>query len=270
MSNYPDILQKILRTKADEIQLRQQSCSLAALKVRCETMPDTRGFVHALQCSVAASRPAVIAEIKKASPSKGIIREHFDPTAIAKSYAMQGASCLSVLTDEQYFRGHNDYLMAAHDACQLPIIRKDFIIDAYQVYEARAIGADCILLIVAALNAAQLKDLYALAQELGLDVLIEVHNEDELKRALALEPAIIGINNRNLRTFETCLTTTIDLLSKIPEDCLVVTESGILQRDDVEFMQTHHVNAFLVGEAFMRAEEPGQALADLFFPHTDT
>lgn len=267
MSNSPDILQKILRTKAEEIQLRQQSCSLATLKERCETMPATRGFVHALQHSVAASRPAVIAEIKKASPSKGIIREQFEPTAIAKSYAMHGASCLSVLTDEQYFRGHNDYLMAARDACELPIIRKDFIIDAYQVYEARTIGADCILLIVAALNVEQLQNLYALAKQLDLDVLIEVHNEEELEIALALELAIIGINNRNLRTFETHLTTTVELLSKIPEDCLVVTESGISQRDDVEFMQTHHVNAFLVGEAFMRAEEPGQALADLFFPH---
>ncbi|MGV6808281.1 MAG: indole-3-glycerol phosphate synthase TrpC [bacterium] len=265
MAHAPDILQKILRTKAEEIATQQQACSLAQLKTQCEMLPPTRGFIAALKASVAASRPAVIAEIKKASPSKGIIRESFDPTAIAQSYAKHGASCLSVLTDEHYFQGHRDYLVAAHQACDLPILRKDFMIEPYQVYEARAMQADCILLIVAALSEAQLQALYQLATELGLDVLLEVHNAEELQIALNLKPDIIGINNRNLRTFETHLSTTLDLLPQIPDSCLVLTESGILKQEDVALMQAHQVNGFLVGEAFMRAEEPGQALADLFF-----
>lgn len=265
MVNAPDILQKILHTKTEEIAAQQQVCSLAQLKTQCDTLPATRGFIAALKASVAASRPAVIAEIKKASPSKGVIREQFDPTTIAQSYAKHGASCLSVLTDEHYFQGHRDYLVAAHQACHLPILRKDFMIDPYQVYEARAMKADCILLIVAALSKAQLQDLYQLATQLGLDVLLEVHNVEELEIALSLNPEIIGINNRNLRTFETHLSTTLALLPHIPNSCLVLTESGILKQEDVALMQANQVNGFLVGEAFMRADEPGQALADLFF-----
>jgi indole-3-glycerol phosphate synthase len=208
---------------------------------------------------------AVIAEIKKASPSKGVIRENFDPVEIARSYQSGGAACLSVLTDRDFFQGHEDYLVAARGACTLPVIRKEFIVDPYQVVEARAIGADCILLIVAALECQALASLHQQAVDMGMDVLVEVHDRDELERALKLDLELIGINNRNLRTFETSLDTTIELLDSIPGGCLVVTESGINNADDVALMRKHKVNAFLVGEAFMRAADPGQELKELFF-----
>ena len=203
--------------------------------------------------------------MKKASPSKGVIREEFHPSDIAKSYAQGGAACLSVLTDADFFQGHEDYLIAARDVCTLPVIRKDFITHGYQVSEARAIGADCILLIVAALDDSQLRDLHQQANQLGMDVLVEVHDADELERALALELKLVGINNRNLHTFDTSLNTTLDLLPRIPEGVTVITESGIHTRDDVELMRDHNVNGFLVGEAFMRESDPGLALKRLFF-----
>lgn len=261
----PDILQKILQTKQEEIASRSTSVSLAQLQQQAANADPVRGFVRALQQQIAQGNPAIIAEIKKASPSKGVIREHFDPPAIAQSYAQAGAACLSVLTDVHYFQGHDTYLKAARAACPLPVIRKDFIVDPYQVYEARAMGADCILLIVSALNDAQLTSLYQLATELGMDVLIEVHDRTELHRALPLNAPLIGINNRNLRTFVTCLDTTLELLDEVPPEVLVVTESGIHTRADVALMREHQVHAFLVGEAFMRAQDPGTALRTLFF-----
>jgi indole-3-glycerol phosphate synthase len=223
-----------------------------------------RDFVAALRAKIAAGRPAVIAEVKKASPSKGVLRADFDPAAIARSYAASGAACLSVLTDRQFFQGAPEHLAAARGACALPVLRKDFVVDPYQVHEARALGADCILLIVAALEAARMRELEALALGLGMAVLVEVHDAAELDRALALSSPLVGINNRDLRTFDTRLETTLDLLPRIPAERLVVTESGILARADVERMRSHGVNAFLVGEAFMRAAEPGSALAALF------
>lgn len=260
-----DILQKILHTKQQEIQERSARQSLAQLQEQATKAEPVRGFLRALQTKIHAKQPAVIAEIKKASPSKGIIRADFDPPAIAQSYAQAGAACLSVLTDAQYFQGHEDYLKAARAACTLPVIRKDFIIDPYQIYEARGLGADCILLIVSALNDAQLAELYAIATDLGMDVLIEVHDRAELMRTLPLNPPLIGINNRNLRTFATSLQTTLDLLIDVPSNSLLVTESGIHTPADVKLMRDHQVNAFLVGEAFMRADDPGAALAHLFF-----
>ena len=265
MTDTPDILVKILKTKQAEIAERSAKVSLTALKEACLSADTVRPFVGALQDSMAANRSAVIAEIKKASPSKGVIREHFVPADIAKSYEAGGASCLSVLTDKDYFQGNEEYLIAAREACSLPILRKDFTIDPYQVYEARAINADCILLIVAALDDNQLQSLYELAGELGMDALIEVHDQAELERALTLGATMVGINNRNLRTFETSLNTSIDLLSMIPEGRLVVTESGIQKPEDVALMRQHHINAFLVGEAFMRAPQPGDELQKLFF-----
>lgn len=261
----PDILQKILRTKQEEIAARSAVRSLAQLQAEAASASPVRGFEQSMRKRLAAGESAVIAEIKKASPSKGLIRENFDPPAIAVSYERGGAACLSVLTDAQYFQGSESYLQAARAACQLPVIRKDFIVDRYQVYEARAIGADCILLIVAALADAQMTDLYALATELGMDALIEVHDKDELGRALRLNAPLIGINNRNLRTFETSLQTTIDLLPDVPENVLLVTESSIHTPADVRLMRDHGVNAFLVGEALMRADDPGTALHNLFF-----
>lgn len=260
-----DILQKILQTKQQEIQERSAQISLAQLKEQATHAEPVRGFLRSMQTKIQAQQAAVIAEIKKASPSKGVIRADFDPPAIAQSYAQAGAACLSVLTDVQYFQGHEDYLKAARAACNLPVIRKDFIIDPYQIYEARAMGADCILLIVSALTDKQLNDLYATATHLGMDVLIEVHDRDELMRTLPLNAPLIGINNRNLRTFATSLNTTLDLLVDVPSSSLLVTESGIHTPADVKLMCDHQVNAFLVGEAFMRAADPGAALANLFF-----
>ena len=267
--NTPTILLKILQRKREEVAERSPQVSIDALKQRIDAQRSNsyfapRGFVDALRRSIAQGRSAVIAEAKKASPSKGVIRENFDPAAIAQSYQAGGASCLSVLTDVDFFQGGDDYLQQARQACELPVIRKDFIIDPYQVYEARALGADCILLIVAALDDRDLKQLHDLALELGMDVLIEVHNAEELERALKVDAKLVGINNRDLHSFEVSLENTYQLLERIPPDCLVVTESGILNRDDVEAMRRHDVHAFLVGEAFMRADDPGAELKNLF------
>ena len=261
----PTILTRILARKDQEVAERQQAVSEADLLALAEKQSAPRGFIDALNQRIAAGDAAVIAEVKKASPSKGVMREEFHPADIAKSYAQGGAACLSVLTDADFFLGHEDYLIAARDACDLPVIRKDFITHGYQVTEARAIGADCILLIVAALNDAQLRDLHQQANALGMDVLVEVHDAEELERALALNLKLVGINNRNLHTFDTSLNTTLDLLPRIPEGVTVITESGIHTRDDVELMRDHEVNGFLVGEAFMREEDPGLALKRLFF-----
>jgi len=267
MSDTPDILKKILSTKIEEINIGKTTTSLIAMqelaKQANENLP-VRGFVNAIKSKIQNQQSAVIAEIKKASPSKGVMRENFDPGQIADSYLRGGATCLSILTDQQYFQGHNDYLKLARKISGLPVIRKDFIIDAYQVYEARAIGADCILLIVAALEQSRLVELSQLAKELNMDVLVEVHDGNELIRALELPCPLIGINNRNLRTFEVSLQTTIDLLSEIPSDKIVVTESAIHTRGDVELMRSHQVNTFLVGEAFMRVAKPGDMLQQLF------
>ena len=260
----PDVLKKILARKVEEIAAASEAESLKALSLRAAEASPARGFVSALQHSVEQGRAAVIAEIKKASPSKGVLRDPFDPAAIAASYSDGGASCLSVLTDRDFFMGSTENLMLARGACTLPVIRKDFIIDQYQVYEARAMGADCILLIVSALGDAALSELYGLAHHLDMDVLIEVHDEAELERALLLNPPLIGINNRNLRTFEVSLDTTLNMLAQIPADCLTVTESGILAPEDVALMRQHEVHAFLVGEAFMRADSPGDRLRELF------
>ena len=261
----PTILTRILARKDQEVAERQQAVSEADLLALAEKQSAPRGFIDALNQRIAVGDAAVIAEVKKASPSKGVMREEFHPADIAKSYAQGGAACLSVLTDADFFQGHEDYLIAARDACDLPVIRKDFITHGYQVTEARAIGADCILLIVAALNDAQLRDLHQQANALGMDVLVEVHDAEELERALALDLNLVGINNRNLHTFDTSLNTTLDLLPRIPEGVTVITESGIHTRDDVELMRDHEVNGFLVGEAFMREEDPGLALKRLFF-----
>jgi len=268
MSNTPDILKKIIKRKLEEVEERRALVSLADMKRRVERAKITlapRSFVYALQRKIQADLPAVISEIKKASPSKGVMRENFVPAEIAISYEKGGAACLSVLTDVDFFQGSDEYLKQAREACSLPVLRKEFIIDPYQVYEARGMGADCILLIVACLTDEQLKDLSELAIKLEMDVLVEVHDEEELHRALVLDLPMIGINNRNLRTFETSLQTTIDLLKHIPDDVLVVTESGIHSKEDIALMQRHNVNAFLVGEAFMRADEPGEKLTELFF-----
>lgn len=264
MSGTPDILKKILNRKREEIAERSASVSLQELQTRIASSSPVRGFVNAIETTIKQGKPAVIAEIKKASPSKGVIRQNFDPIAIAKSYAANGATCLSILTDVDFFQGADAYLQQARAACNLPVIRKDFIIDPYQVYEARTIGADCILLIVAALSDAQLRELSELAHELNMDVLVEVHDAEELQRALKLNTKLIGINNRNLRTFEVSLQTTIDLLPQTPADRIVVTESAIHAPQDVALMRQHNVNAFLVGEAFMRADDPGAKLAELF------
>ncbi len=268
MSNDPpDILRRIIERKLEEVEQRRTNKPVAELQASLTELDSTRGFVRALQARLERHQPAVIAEIKKASPSKGVIREHFDPPAIADSYQQGGAACLSVLTDMDFFQGADDYLRQARAACELPVIRKDFTIDEYQIFEARALGADCVLLIVAVLEQGRLRALYQLAHELGMDALVEVHNEQEMSRALELELPMVGINNRDLRSFDTSLQTTIDMLRMVPADCFVVTESGIHNRQDVQLMQRHGVNAFLVGEAFMRAEDPGQALANLFFPN---
>lgn len=259
-----DILQRILATKQEEVAAAQSVQSLAAVRAAAEQQAPTRDFVGALRGKIAAGQSGVIAEIKKASPSKGVIREDFRPAEIAASYAANGAACLSVLTDRQYFQGAPEYLQAARAACSLPVLRKDFLVDPYQVYEARAMGGDAVLLIVAALEQGLMQDMEALALELGLSVLVEVHGADELERALCLRTPLLGINNRNLRTFEVSLQNTLDLLAAIPAERLVVTESGILAASDVQLMREHDVHAFLVGEAFMRAPDPGAALAQLF------
>jgi len=264
MKDTPDILKKIVARKQEEIAERRARVSQAELAEGLAEVDAPRGFVNAMQAKLDARLPAVIAEIKKASPSKGVLREDFRPADIARSYARAGAACLSVLTDVDFFQGADLYLQQARAACSLPVIRKDFIVDPYQVVEARAIGADCILLIAACLDDAQLQGLNGLAHELGMDVLIEVHDGDELERALQTGNRLIGINNRNLRTFEVSLQTTLELLERIPDGRLVVTESGILAPEDVQLMHEHDVHAFLVGEAFMRADDPGARLAELF------
>ena len=260
------ILDEILENKRAEVAVRKRKQPLSALKEQIVDCAEARPFSSALATRAGRRKAAVIAEVKKASPSKGVIRADFDPVAIARSYADGGATCLSVLTDEKYFQGSDHYLKAVRDAVELPLLRKDFVVDDYQLYEARALGADCILLIVSALDIMQLTVLHQCAVNLGLDVLIEVHDAGELAAALTLRPDMIGINNRNLKTFETSLDTTIELLSDIPEGTLVVTESGIHNRSDVTRMLDHGVYAFLVGEAFMRAPNPGQALQNLFDP----
>lgn len=264
--NTPDILQKILNTKRAEITQRSQRVNQQALAEQAAHHPPARGFIDALQRRLTADEPAVIAEIKKASPSKGVIREDFDPAAIARGYAAAGAACLSVLTDADYFQGSEAYLQTARSACALPVIRKDFLIDPYQIYEARAIEADCVLLIAAALSDEVLHSLYHLATHLGMDVLIEVHDLGELQRVLPLNAPLIGINNRNLRSFATSLDTTLQLLPHVPDETLLVTESGIHTADDVERMRQQNVHSFLVGETFMRANDPGAALQQFFFP----
>ncbi len=261
----PTILRKILARKAEEVAARHAVHSLASLEGRIQEQSAPRGFAKALQQRVAAGGPAVIAEIKKASPSKGVIREDFQPAQIALSYRDGGASCLSVLTDQDFFQGCDAYLVQARSACELPVLRKDFTIDSYQVVEARAIGADAVLLIVAALADGQLRELTQTATEMGLDVLVEVHDRAELERALELPAYLIGINNRDLHSFDMRLATTLDLLPHIPADRLVITESGIHTVEDVALMRTANVQAFLVGEAFMRAAEPGVKLRELFF-----
>jgi indole-3-glycerol phosphate synthase len=267
----PTVLEKILARKAEEVAARRASVSLSELETLAATADATRGFAKALMEQAKRKQPAVIAEIKKASPSKGVIRENFQPAQIAKSYEAGGAVCLSVLTDIDFFQGADAYLKEARSACKLPVIRKDFMIDPYQIVEARALGADCILLIVSALDDVKMAELAAVAKDLGLDVLVEVHDGDELERALkTLDTPLVGINNRNLHTFDVSLETTLDLLPRVPRDRLVVTESGIFNRADVELMEINEVYSFLVGEAFMRAEKPGVELQRLFFPEKGT
>ncbi|MEY2620995.1 MAG: Indole-3-glycerol phosphate synthase [Pseudomonadota bacterium] len=259
-----DILQKIVAVKREEIAAGLKKKSLAAMREDAESRILTRDFEGALRAKIKAGQAAVIAEVKKASPSKGVLRADFVPADIAQSYAEHGAACLSVLTDQQFFQGCNDFLKQARASCDLPVLRKDFMVDPYQVFEARAIGADCILLIAACLSDAQMQELEAVAGHLGMAVLVEVHDATELQRALKLKTPLLGINNRNLRTFEVTLNTTLGMLADVPADKLLITESGILQRSDVQTMRDAGVHAFLVGEAFMRAEDPGAALADLF------
>ena len=263
-----DILNKIVATKREEVAAARKKTPLEAMRADAASRVLTRDFVGALRAKIAAGQAAVIAEVKKASPSKGVLREDFIPADIAQSYAegdgKVSAACLSVLTDRQYFQGSADYLKQARASCDLPVLRKDFLVDPYQVYEARAMGADAILLIAACLDDAQMAEFEAIARGLDMAVLVEVHDRDELHRALKLKTPLVGVNNRNLRTFEVSLATTLDLLPDLPADRLLITESGILSRADVQTMRAAGVNAFLVGEAFMRAEEPGLALAELF------
>ncbi|SDS60040.1 indole-3-glycerol phosphate synthase TrpC [Pseudomonas fuscovaginae UPB0736] len=267
----PTVLEKILARKAQEVAERSARLSLAELEKLARAADAPRGFARALLEQAKLKQPAVIAEIKKASPSKGVIREHFVPSEIASSYEKGGATCLSVLTDVDYFQGSDLYLQQARAACKLPVIRKDFMVDPYQIVEARAMGADCILLIVAALEDGQMAELASLAKDVGLDVLVESHDAAELERALKhLDTPLIGINNRNLHTFDVSLETTLDLLPMVPRDRLVITESGILNRADVELMEISQVYSFLVGEAFMRAQSPGDELQRLFFPERGT
>lgn len=260
-----DILAKILAVKAEEVARARQLRSEAEVLREAQARQDVRGFAQAIADKIAAGKPAVIAEIKKASPSRGVLRERFVPAEIASTYAAHGAACLSVLTDVDFFQGADEYLQLARAACTLPVLRKDFTIDPYQVHEARMLGADCILLIVAALSDDQLAELSGLAMELGMDVLVEIHDIDELERAIQVPAPLMGINNRNLRTFEVSLETSLELRGAVPRDRLLVTESGIHTPADVARMRGAGIHAFLVGEAFMRAEEPGEALRQLFF-----
>lgn len=260
----PTILKTILERKKQEVAERKQRLSLAEIRQQALSQPACRGFVRAIEKKCMQGDAAVIAELKKASPSKGIIRAHFIPADIAVSYQKGGATCLSVLTDRDFFQGSDEYLQQVRNAVSLPVLRKDFTLDPYQVYEARAIGADCILLIVDCLDDRQMHLLFELAQELGLDVLLEVHDRQQLERALALPSRLIGINNRNLHTFDVQLQTTLELLVYIPDDRIVVTESGIHNCDDVALMRAHNVNSFLVGETFMRDEQPGAKLSEMF------
>ncbi|SKC61536.1 indole-3-glycerol phosphate synthase [Burkholderia sp. CF099] len=259
-----DILDRIIDVKREEVRAAQQSAPLEELRLQASSR-DLRDFVGAIRAKHEAGLAAVIAEVKKASPSKGVLRDNFVPAEIARSYAKHGAACLSVLTDVQFFQGSAKYLEEARAACDLPVLRKDFIVDPYQILEARAMGADAILLIVAALELSQMQDLEAYAHSLGLAVLVEVHDKDELVDALTLKTPLMGVNNRNLRTFETSIDTTLGLLDMMPDDRIVVTESGIMSRGDVERMRAMDVKSFLVGEAFMRAEDPGAELARMFF-----
>lgn len=259
-----DILNKILATKAIEVASSKAKTSLEEMQTLAEAQAPARDFIGAIRQKIEAGEAAVIAEIKKASPSKGVIREDFQPADIAASYEQGGAACLSVLTDEQYFQGSAEYLKQARNACQLPVLRKDFMVDNYQVYEARAMGADCILLIAAALSLSKMQALEKLAHQLGMAVLVEVHNGEELDAAIQLETPLLGINNRNLRTFDVTLDTTLDLLPKINQDKIVVTESGIFTVDDVTLMRDNEVHTFLVGEAFMRQDDPGAELKKVF------
>ncbi|MBL8446721.1 MAG: indole-3-glycerol phosphate synthase TrpC [Zoogloeaceae bacterium] len=259
-----DILERILATKREEVAIARRAVPEALVRARALAVSPARDFGGALKSRIAAGNPAVIAEIKKASPSKGVIREDFRPADIAAAYASAGATCLSVLTDRHYFQGAPEYLQAARVACPLPVLRKDFLVDPYQVFESRAMGADAILLIVAALSQERMLEMESIARELGMAVLVESHDGAELERALALKTPLLGINNRNLRSFEVSLHTTLDLLDRIPAGRIVITESGILDPADVERMRSHGVNAFLVGEAFMRVPDPGEGLRRLF------
>ena len=259
-----DILTKIVAVKREELAVLLRQKPLAAVRADAESRLQTRDFVGALRQKISAGKPAVIAEVKKASPSKGVLRADFIPADIAQSYAEFGAACLSVLTDHQFFQGSIEYLKQARASCGLPVLRKDFMVDAYQIYESRVVGADCILLIAAILDDQQMKDMEALAMSLDMAVLVEVHDAAELERALKLKTPLIGINNRNLKTFEVSLDTTFELMGRLPADRVLVTESGIASPADVKRLRDAKINAFLVGEAFMRAEEPGQALAELF------
>jgi indole-3-glycerol phosphate synthase len=261
----PTILRKIVARKWQEIDDRKRRVSLPDLQAKAGDQPPGRGFARAMDQRIQQKRPAVIAEIKKASPSKGILRDPFEPAAIAESYARADATCLSVLTDRDFFQGHEDYLTAARNACDLPVIRKDFMVAPYQVYESRALNADCILLIAACLTRSQMQELEGIAHEIGLDVLVEVHNGEELDDALSLKTPLVGINNRNLHNFEVSLDTTFGLHGRIPKDRLTITESGIVTRDDVMAMTGQGIYGFLVGESFMRADKPGHRLQELFF-----
>ena len=261
----PTILRKIVDRKWEEIDERKRRVSIEDLKAMAGDQPPARGFANTMRARIDSKTPAVIAEIKKASPSKGVLRDPFEPAAIAESYENGGAACLSVLTDHDFFQGHEDYLTAARNACSLPVIRKDFMVAPYQVYESRAINADCILLIAACLTKDQMQELEGIAHEIGLDVLVEVHDGDELTDALTLKTPLVGINNRNLHTFDVTLDTTFDLHHRISDDRLTVTESGIMTIDDVNAMTERGIYGFLVGESFMRAEEPGERLKEFFF-----
>jgi indole-3-glycerol phosphate synthase len=259
-----NILDTIIATKFEEIKESQKIKSIDQLKDEVINASQPRGFVKAIETQLSKNKAAVIAEIKKASPSKGVIRENFNPKEIAISYEKGGATCLSVLTDQKYFQGHDDYLKEARAVCSLPVLRKDFMVDTYQIYEARAMGADCILLIVAALSLDLMQELEEITHSLGMNILVEVHNQEELDLALQLKTPLLGINNRNLKTFDVSLDTTFDLIKNISADKIIVTESGILTSNDVKLMQDHHVNTFLIGEAFMRESDPGTSLKNLF------